>query len=135
MKKLLTFCLIILTLGFTGCRPKSFTSYYSIGCLGYSGFMNSDWVGFQHYMDSLTTYNTMVSFSNPTLEDNNTQAINFFDGELAKIKESEVCTFIANGDCVIYGIGSSIDSTNFDILKAVRIYHDHIEPYSASSNK
>lgn len=130
MKRILTLCLIISTLIPAGCKDKNITSFYSIGCLNYSGELTSDWTGFDQYMSSHTTYNVVVSFTNPTQELNDEAARAYFDQEYAKINESEVCAFIAPGDCVIYGIGNSIDSTTFDIIKAVRIYSDHIAPYA-----
>lgn len=129
MKRIVSFCLIICALIVVGCKDKSITSFYSIGCMDFSGELTSDWTGFQHYMDSLTVYNENVSFTNKTIEENEQQAKAFFDEQYNKIKADEACAFIAPGDCVVYGIGSSIDSVSFDVLKGVRIYADRIEPY------
>ncbi|MCQ2284398.1 MAG: hypothetical protein MJZ57_05805 [Bacteroidales bacterium] len=130
MKRALTFCLIISALLLIGCKDKTITSFYSIGCLDFYGEPNSDWAGFEHYMDSLTNYNVVVSFTNKSQELNDSQAMAYFDNEFAKIKEEEVCAFLVPGSYVVYGIGNSADSLHFNIVKAVRIGAEGITPYS-----
>lgn len=135
MKKILTLCLIMTSIILCSCKDKNITTFYAIGCLSYSGELTSDWDGFQNYMESHTTYNTEVSFTNPSQELNDDAARAYFDAEYAKINEEEVCSFIEPGDCVIYGIGTSIDSTSYNVVKAVRIYSDHIAPYEEATTK
>ncbi len=130
MKKL--FCIMVLCCAalFMGCSDKNVTNQYSIGCLAYRNNMHySDWDGFESYISSQVVYNEIISFTSETKEENDAKAVAYFNEQAEKLDTDSLCTFIAPGDYIVYGVGYSIDEHSFYILKGLIFKSDGAEDY------
>jgi len=137
MKKIFSICLIICTLILTGCKKDSVTTFYTIGCLEYStSAYGSDWEGFERYMKSVAAYNTNVSFSNSTAEENDDAATKYFTEQVAKINPDSARAYIKDADYLIYGIAKNVnESSNYSILKAVKFTAGGMTEYAVNNAK
>lgn len=107
MKKLFSICLIFCAVLLTGCQPKNITTVYSIGCLDFNVSASSDVNGFTEYMKSTVDYNHTLQFTGFTIEENDAQAKNYFNEQLAKIDADSACSFLYGNEFIVYGINRS----------------------------
>ncbi len=130
IKKLtLTFC-VLCAIFISGCQDKQVTNHYSIGCLAYSGNMQySNWNAFEEYISTQAEYNTIISFTSNTKEENDKKAIAYFDEQVSHLDTDSLCTFIAFGDYIVYGVGYSIDEESFYILKGLTFGNGGVSEY------
>ncbi len=119
MKRILTLCLIFTAVLLTGCKKETITTTYTIGCIGYNTSSASDWTGFEEYMSSVTTYNQLVSFINTSLAENDTEAAEFFNAEVAKVNTATACSFIGNEDYLVYGIARQAADGEITTIQSV----------------
>ncbi|MCR4964804.1 MAG: hypothetical protein K6A41_04030 [Bacteroidales bacterium] len=120
MKKLSVILLFFSAILLLGCGDKTVTNHYSIGCLAYTGLMQySDWDGFEECISSQVTYNEQLSFTSESKEENDAKAVAYFNEQAEKLETDTLCTFIAPGDQIIYGVGYSVSDSSFYILKGI----------------
>lgn len=120
MKKILVLCIAILSILFTSCKEKTITTDYTIGCISYYAYApESNWTGFQDYMNNVVDYNIVVHFTNTTLVENDAQAIAYFDDQLSKIDYTQACSFIKDPDELVYGIARYNEIGEITTLKSV----------------
>ncbi|MBO4488791.1 MAG: hypothetical protein J5741_03925 [Bacteroidales bacterium] len=131
MKKLSCILLFFSILLFTGCGNKMVTNHYSIGCLTFKGnLIYSDWEGFEAYISTLVDYNQTLTFTSETKEENDAKAVAYFDEQAAKLDTDSLCTFIAPGDYIVYGVGYSVSDDSFFILKGLTLGCDTVMEYN-----
>lgn len=137
MKKIFSICLIICTLILCGCKEAQVTTYYTIGCLEFStSTIGSDWAGFERYMKSVAAYNTNVSFTNKTAEENDDAATKYFTEQVAKINPDSARAYIGNSDYLIYGIAKNLnEESQYYILKAVKFTSGGMTDYTVNNTK
>lgn len=130
MKRLLAITLLCCTVLLLGCKESNVTNHYSIGCLSYKGNMLlSDWDGFESYISSQADYNIILTFTSKSKEENDAKAIQYFDEQVAKLDTDSLCTYIAPGDYIVYGIGYSISEESFYILKGLTFGNEGVSEY------
>lgn len=130
MKKLFCFTLLCFAILLSGCDNKEVTNQYSIGCMTYKGnLVFSDWNGFESYISSQVDYNVIISFTSKTREENDLKAIQYFNEQVTKLDTDSLCTFIAPGDYIVYGVGYSIDEHSFYILKGLTFGNEGVTDY------
>lgn len=117
MKKIFSICLIFCLIALTGCKKETVTTVYTVGCVAFSSGNNtSDWARFERYMKSVVTYNNSISYTHETADENDAEAIKYYDEQIAKINPDSACKYIHNGDYLIYGVAKNTDSIY--VLKA-----------------
>ncbi|MBO7491245.1 MAG: hypothetical protein J6T59_02270 [Bacteroidales bacterium] len=130
MKKLTSILLFFSILLLSGCGNKTVTNHYSIGCLTFKGnLVYSDWEGFEAYISSLVDYNQTLTFTSESKEENDEKAVAYFNEQAAKLDTDSLCTFIAPGDYIVYGVGYSVSENSFYILKGLTFSCDTVTEY------
>jgi len=130
MKKLSIILLFFSAILLSGCGDKTVTNYYSIGCMTYGGIMlYSDWDGFEECISSQVDYNQTLSFTSETKEENDAKAVAYFNEQAAKLNTDTLCTFIAPGDHIVYGVGYSVSDESFYILQGLVFSSTGVEDY------
>lgn len=111
MKKIFSTCLVLCVILLTGCKPETITTIYSIGCLDFNVSANSDVNGFTEYMKSVVNYNNTLQFNSSSIEENDVQARDYFNEQVAKINADTACSYLYGSEFIEYGIKRSDDET------------------------
>ena len=121
MKKIVFVAIAVLTLCLGGCKNKV-TTTYTVGCLGYqnSSMGATEWQALQDYFITHVDYNKLVSFEGVSLAENDAQAREYFNEQMAKIDIQYVCTLLSGSDYFIYGIATLNASGDYRVVKAMK---------------
>ena len=105
-----------------GCRHETFTTQYTIGCLGYQNgsLQGSDWEELESYFSSNVEYNTLVTFESKSLAENDAKAKQFLNEQLEKIDVAYVCSLLHSSDYFDYGIATLNAGGSYRNIKVVR---------------
>ena len=122
MKKIVFVAIAVFALCLGGCKDKKVTTQYTIGCLGYQlgTDSESELLELQEYFQSNVEYNKIVSFEGISLAENDAQAREFFDEQMAKINTEYVCTLLSGSDFFIYGIATLNAGGDYRYIKAIK---------------
>ncbi len=122
MKKIVFAVVVCLSIVFSGCKDKTVTTTYTIGCLGYqTGAMSgSDWETLQSYFSSQVMYNKTITFENKTLAENDSEAEQLYNAQVAKLDKDYVCSLIADPDFFIYGIAKKVEDGSYRYIGAIK---------------
>lgn len=129
MKKIVFVAIAVVALCLGGCKDKTITTQYTIGCLGYQynpEDENNNWENIQSYFKSQVDYNKIVEFESTSVSENDAQAIKYFDEQMAKIDTAYVCGMISGSDYFIYGIATLYASGAYRFVKAIKFQRDGI---------
>lgn len=127
MKRIVILCFVFISVLLTGCREKTFTVQYTIGCMGYHTSPNSDWAGFEEYISSKADYNKIVSYTVESFDESDLLAAEYFNTELAKIDNEKACSFIGEADFLTYGIARTTQDGNAIVVKSVTFTANGVE--------
>lgn len=125
MRKIVFAAIICLSVVLGACDQKV-TTQYTIGCLGYqSGSLEgSDWQVLENYFKSNVEFNKVVTFEGKSLAENDKQARDFYDEQMAKIDTAYVCTLLGGTDYYIYGIATLNAGGDYRYIKAMKFQSD-----------
>lgn len=122
MKKFVFVIIVGVAMIFGGCRHETFTTQYTIGCLGYQygSAQGSDWEELQSYFTSHVEYNKLVTFESKSLAENDAKARQLMDEQLEKIDKEYVCSLLHSSDYFDYGIATMNAGGGYRYIKAIR---------------
>lgn len=122
MKNIVFFAIILLTFCLGGCKDKTVTTQYTIGCLGfeYGELSGSDLTEIESYLESHVEYNKLVSFEGLSLAENDAQARKLYYEQMEKVDVEHVCSLLNETDYFIYGIATLNASGDYRFVKATR---------------
>ena len=122
MKKIILFAIVGATLLFGGCRHETFTTQYTIGCLGYQygSVQGSDWDELQSYFSTHVEFNKLVTFESTSLAENDAKAKQLLNEQLEKIDAAYVCSLLHSSDYFDYGIATMNAGGGYRYIKAIR---------------
>jgi len=129
MKKVVFIAIVCLSVVLGACK-HSITTQYTIGCLGYQYNTDgeTDWSAVESYFQSQVAYNQIVTYENETLPENDAEALQFYNGQIAKLDTAYVCSMIKGTDYIIYGIATlDADGTSYRILKSLKFQASGVE--------
>ena len=126
MKKIIFAAIVCLSVVLGACKHNNVTTQYTIGCLGYQygSVEGSDWQILENYFKTNVEFNKVVSFEGKSLADNDKQAREFFDEQMAKIDPAYVCTLLGGTDYYIYGIATLNAGGDYRYIKAMKFQPD-----------
>lgn len=132
MKKVVVVAIAILSLCLTGCKDMTVSTQYTIGCLGFqtSNVEVSDWEALEDYFKSHVAYNEKVTYEGRSLSENDVQARQYYDEQMAKIDTSYVCSLLSSSDSFTYGIATLNASGSYRNVKAMTFRHDGVSEVS-----
>lgn len=122
MKKIVLIFIVGAALLFGGCRHETFTTQYTIGCLGYQygSVQGSDWDELQSYFSTHVEFNKLVTFESTSLAENDAKAKQLLNEQLEKIDAAYVCSLLHSSDYFDYGIATLNASGSYRYIKAIR---------------
>jgi len=122
MKKVLFAIVVCLSMVLTGCKDKTISTTYTIGCLEYQygSVQGSEWNALQTYFENNVTYNKIVTFENKTLSENDAEAVQLYRGQVAKLDKEYVCSLLSDTDFFVYGIAKRNADGTYTRLGAIR---------------
>lgn len=108
MKKVVFAVVVCLSLILGACKHETVTTKYTIGCLGYQyGSMEeSDWKAIENYFSENVDFNKNVEFEGESLAENDVQAKNYYNEQIAKIDPEYVSSMLKGSDFYVYGIST-----------------------------
>ena len=122
MKKIVLVFIVGASLLFGGCRHETFTTQYTIGCLGYQygSVQGSDWDELLSYFSTNVEYNKLVTFESTSLAENDAKAKQLLNEQLEKIDAVYVCSLLHSSDYFDYGIATLNASGSYRYIKVIR---------------
>ena len=122
MKKIVFVFIVGAALLFGGCRHETFTTQYTIGCLGYQygSAQGSDWDELISYFTTNVEYNKLVTFESTSLAENDAKAKQLLNEQLEKIDAAYVCSLLHSSDYFDYGIATLNAGGSYRNIKVVR---------------
>lgn len=122
MKKIVLVFIVGASLLFGGCRHETFTTQYTIGCLGYQygSVQGSDWDELLSYFSTNVEYNKLVTFESTSLAENDAKAKQLLNEQLEKIDAAYVCSLLHSSDYFDYGIATLNASGSYRYIKVIR---------------
>ena len=122
MKKYVFAVVVCLSLVLAGCKDKTVTTTYTIGCLEFQhgSAQGSDWETLQSYFSSQVTYNKTVTFENKSLAENDNEALQLYNEQVAKLDKDSVCSLLAAPDFFVYGIAKINEDDTYKNLGAIK---------------
>jgi predicted aldo/keto reductase-like oxidoreductase len=125
MKKIVFAAIIFLSVVLGACKHNVSTQY-TIGCLGYQygTVEESDWQALEDYFKTHVEFNKVVTFEGNSLAENDKQARELFDEQMAKIDADYVCTLLGGTDYYIYGIATLNAGGDYRYVKAMKFAPD-----------
>ena len=122
MKKIVLIFIVGAALLFGGCRHETFTTQYTIGCLGYQygSVQGSDWDELQSYFSTHVEFNKLVTFESTSLAENDAKAKQLLNEQLEKIDAAYVCSLLHSSDYFDYGIATMNAGGGYRYIKAIR---------------
>ena len=129
MKKVIIVAMTLLAFCFGGCKEKTVSTQYTIGCLEHvtSGDSESQWEELVSYFQSHVVYNDLVTFEGISLAENDAQARQYFDEQIAKIDKAYICSLISSTDYFVYGIATMNASGTYRYVKAMKFWAEGTE--------
>ena len=122
MKKIVLVFIVGASLLFGGCRLETFTTQYTIGCLGYQygSVQGSDWDELLSYFSTNVEYNKLVTFESMSLAENDAKAKQLLNEQLEKIDAAYVCSLLHSSDYFDYGIATLNAGGSYRYIKVIR---------------
>lgn len=122
MKKIVLVFIVGASLLFGGCRHETFTTQYTIGCLGYQygSVQGSDWDELLSYFSTNVEYNKLVTFESTSLAENDAKAKQLLNEQHEKIDAAYVCSLLHSSDYFDYGIATLNASGSYRYIKVIR---------------
>lgn len=122
MKKIVFAVVVCLSIVFAGCKDKTVSTTYTIGCLEYQNgsLEGSDWETLQSYFSSQVMYNKTVTFENKTLAENDNEAKQLFNAQVAKLDKDYVCSLITDPDYFVYGIAKKVEDGSYRYIGTIK---------------
>ena len=122
MKKIVLVFIVGASLLFGGCRHETFTTQYTIGCLGYQygSVQGSDWDELLSYFSTNVEYNKLVTFESTSLAENDAKAKQLLNEQLEKIDAAYVCSLLHSSDYFDYGIATLNAGGSYRYIKVIR---------------
>lgn len=122
MKKIVLVFIVGASLLFGGCRHETFTTQYTIGCLGYQygSVQGSDWDNLISYFSTNVEYNKLVTFESMSLAENDAKAKQLLNEQLEKIDAAYVCSLLHSSDYFDYGIATLNAGGSYRYIKVIR---------------
>lgn len=110
MKKIVFVIVVCLSVVLCACKQEPVITKYTIGCFEYYG--SSNWNEIQNYLAGKVDFNKIVEFEGASLSQNDAQARNYYNEQIAKIDKEHVCSMLKESDYYVYGIKTvNADST------------------------
>lgn len=133
MKKIVLFFIVGATLLFGGCRHETFTTQYTIGCLGYQygSAQGSDWDELLSYFSTNVEYNKLVTFESISLAANDAKAREYFDKQIQKVDTAYVCSLLHSTDYFDYGIATLNANGSYRNIKVIRFSENGTQDLTA----
>ena len=124
MKKIVLVFIVGASLLFGGCRHETYTTQYTLGCLGYQyGTIHdflSDWDELLSYFSTQVEYNKLITFESTSLAENDSKAKQFLNEQLEKIDTAYVCSLLHGIDYFDYGIATLNADGDYRYIKVIR---------------
>ena len=133
MKKIVLFFIVGATLLFGRCRHETFTTQYTIGCLGYQygSAQGSDWDELLSYFSTNVEYNKLVTFESISLAANDAKAREYFDKQIQKVDTAYVCSLLHSTDYFDYGIATLNANGSYRNIKVIRFSENGTQDLTA----
>lgn len=108
MKKVVFAVVVCLSVVLCACKQEPMITKYTIGCLAYQtgSAEGSNWKAIENYLDETVDFNKRVEFEGASLSENDAQARNYFQEQMAKIDIAHVSSMLKSPDYYVYGIAT-----------------------------
>lgn len=108
MKKIVFAVVVCLSLVLGACKQEPVVTKYTIGCMAYQygSVEGSDWQAIEKYFKENVCFNESVEFESASLSENDAQARNYFQEQMAKIDIPYLSSLLKDPDFFVYGIAT-----------------------------
>lgn len=122
MKKVVFAVVVCLSLVLGACKHETVTTKYTIGCLGYQygSLEEPNWQAIESYFSENVDFNKIVEFEGESLAENDVQAKNYYNEQIAKIDQAYVCSLLEGSDFYIYGIATMGADSSYRNVAAMK---------------
>lgn len=122
MKKIVLAAIICISVILGGCKEETVvTTKYTIGNLGCNFSPASENMQtLVEYFSSHVAYNKIVTFNNASLAENDHEALNYYNDQIAKLDTAYVCSLLEEHDYFIYGMATLKPDGTYRYIGAIR---------------
>jgi len=108
MKKIVFVVVVCLSVVLCACKQEPVITKYTIGCLEFQrgSAEGSNWKAIENYFAENVDFNKRVEFEGASLSENDAQARNYYNEQIAKIDQEQVCSMLKEPDYYVYGIAT-----------------------------